>query len=52
MLMSKSKSDRVMAFDEDRQINIDQLLILNTYSSIDDAQIHLWWMAKDQRRQY
>ena len=47
----KRKSNRVMAFDEDRQINIEQLLILNSYSSIDYTQINLWWVAKDERSQ-
>lgn len=41
-----------MAFDEDRQINVEQLLILHSYSSIDHAQIYLWGMAKDERCQW
>jgi hypothetical protein len=41
-----------MAFDEDRQINVEQLLILDTYSSIDYTQINPRWMAKDERGQW
>ena len=47
----KRKRDRIMAFDEDRQINIEQMLILDPYSSIDHTQINLWWVAKDERSQ-
>src|SRR5579872_5666829 len=40
-----------MLFDEYRQVNIEQLPILNSYSPIDDAQIDLWWVAENQRGQ-
>src|SRR5712691_8384945 len=40
-----------MAFDEDRKINVEQLLFLNAYLPVDHAQIYLWWVAKDERGQ-
>src|SRR5215471_4636626 len=40
-----------MAFDEDGQINVEQLLVLDAYPTIDHAQVDLGWMAEDQGRQ-
>jgi len=47
----KSKGDSVMAFDEYGEINVEQLLFLDTYTPVDNAQIYLGRVAKDERGQ-
>ena len=37
-----------MAFNEDWEINIEQLMILDPYLPVDNTQIDLWWVAKDK----
>src|SRR6266446_5330403 len=43
--------DSVVTTDERRQVDVEQRLILNAHTPVDHAQIHLRWMAKDERGQ-
>src|SRR5579884_3814895 len=45
------EGNAVMTFDEQWEINIEQLTILHANTPIDDAHIHLWRIAEEKRGQ-